>query len=1375
MAEVIVNKITGEVIEGYDQKDLSLIPAFEVTSQFTPSTDNVEFSIYNEQGILEYINYNYTNYQVTLNYNSQNNSVSTVTVDPEKDLIREGYEQGKYTTYYNFVRNQISSSQELPFFITQISSDRTEIRVVNNSLSNEELEKGVNNFISELGDSPYFEDFRVNFGNNNIFIANNALLDTSNETQYTLLIKLYEPLPSQIELKDSLVVTLQTADEISYKVSFRDKVIPPPKPLTIGGPNFALNLADKANNATKYKTSGELLTTNLTSSYNQILNILNEKGIEVNIDYSDFNNFIYFGSAEERVNNFYYKVGLIEAYDNEITTLDGLGDSDVSSSLAVLQNKKQQVIVNFDDYERYQYFSSGSSDIYPKTNTTPTYILAGTGSALALAWLEDQATNSGSLYDIESVDRLANSLPDYVKDDTRNTTFLLFMDMIGQHFDTIWTYTNDVSNRFDGDNRIDHGISKDLVKDALVSMGVNIYGNNQSDYDLFTALTDLNPTGGTSIPSGSEINTTTVDIADPQSQENLVKGVYKRIFHNLPYLIKKKGSKEGLRALINSFGVPAGLLRISEFGGYSGSLDLWKTTKAVDNQVFTGGTFNTSLTLSSGGTPKGILFRIRWNPTGSINRDSFQIPNSADIASFGSGMTLAYTGNGNLSGSYSGSIPSSSLDFYKGNLLMNGAVVTAPFFNGEWWTIYIHNRTQLKVASKLYNGDDGFTDPILITGGTGGGISGNTTTLKGNAFGSNQLEFQELRFYNATLDDQEVKDYAMNPSWMYDGRAGALSKLLFRAPLGADGRNDYVVSTNYSSVHPSVGGSNPVSSFSGNSNYTFSTPGTLAFTNNSEFVYLKEPVVGIKNRISQKITNNSPNLAGTTLSRLSSIEQNGLNKTAPSATPAVDYTEVAFSPQNEINDDIANTYGNTGFDLGNFIGNPNQFEPRNPDKANNQYLALNKESEEYFAKYNKAYDWHDYIRLIKYFDSSLFKMIKDFSPAKSNVTTGVVIKQHLLERNKSKVVSGSIENLTYSGSIGPELTWDRFTNGTGSIFKLKKGTIGNIEGGGGGVFNAVNGLEYFYSGSVFNSRGELLTDGGKPFPPGPYIPTSFVTQVFQDIIQTPSGSLKITRDTQQELYNGELKGTEVKVTDGNLNVSVPKETDESFIAPYNTVAAFDNFDQWFTEIQGSGVINGISLYYFSTFPEMEFAITFESDDQNGVNRNKYLSELTEGDTLYIKITNGDFNQGQVKELVISSISTQSVGPHTRYLFYISPILTDFPGLDFLLKASTNGFNFDIDYSLVYDDSLKEILGTRDDNDPLYNNASEIRQSSVFMDVDYSTQSGSLSPINMTQIKAQTATRAPVQDSNYTSTGYSNARYHGTRVSSLGFNIPFKQQ
>lgn len=42
----------------------------------------------------------------------------------------------------------------------------------------------------------------------------------------------------------------------------------------------------------------------------------------------------------------------------------------------------------------------------------------------------------------------------------------------------------------------------------------------------------------------------------------------------------------------------------------------------------------------------------------------------------------------------------------------------------------------------------------------------------------------------------------------------------------------------------------------------------------------------------------------------------------------------------------------------------------------------------------------DYIRLIKFYDNSLFKMIKDFTPVKSGLATGIVIKQTFLERNK---------------------------------------------------------------------------------------------------------------------------------------------------------------------------------------------------------------------------------------------------------------------------------------------------------------------------------------------------------------------------------------
>ena len=103
--------------------------------------------------------------------------------------------------------------------------------------------------------------------------------------------------------------------------------------------------------------------------------ILEERGVKVNIDYSDFNNFVYFSSAEQRARNFYYKVGEIEAYNTEITTLDTADTSQVSSSLTLLESKITRIIKNFDGYEKYQYYSSGSSNIYPKSNSTPPYTL----------------------------------------------------------------------------------------------------------------------------------------------------------------------------------------------------------------------------------------------------------------------------------------------------------------------------------------------------------------------------------------------------------------------------------------------------------------------------------------------------------------------------------------------------------------------------------------------------------------------------------------------------------------------------------------------------------------------------------------------------------------------------------------------------------------------------------------------------------------------------------------------------------------------------------------------------------------------------------------------------------------------------------------
>ena len=42
------------------------------------------------------------------------------------------------------------------------------------------------------------------------------------------------------------------------------------------------------------------------------------------------------------------------------------------------------------------------------------------------------------------------------------------------------------------------------------------------------------------------------------------KELWKRIYHNAPYLLKTRGTERGLRALINCYGIPDTILQVKE-------------------------------------------------------------------------------------------------------------------------------------------------------------------------------------------------------------------------------------------------------------------------------------------------------------------------------------------------------------------------------------------------------------------------------------------------------------------------------------------------------------------------------------------------------------------------------------------------------------------------------------------------------------------------------------------------------------------------------------------------------------------------------------------------------------------------------------------
>ena len=102
---------------------------------------------------------------------------------------------------------------------------------------------------------------------------------------------------------------------------------------------------------------------------------------------------------------------------------------------------------------------------------------------------------SASNYDNANPDELKKAIPEYLREDTANQPYDLFVDMVAQYYDNVWLYTKDITQKYNADNRLDYGVSKDLVADAIRDFGVKLYQNNFSKDDLYTAFLGLTPKG----------------------------------------------------------------------------------------------------------------------------------------------------------------------------------------------------------------------------------------------------------------------------------------------------------------------------------------------------------------------------------------------------------------------------------------------------------------------------------------------------------------------------------------------------------------------------------------------------------------------------------------------------------------------------------------------------------------------------------------------------------------------------------------------------------------------------------------------------------------------------------------------------------------
>lgn len=539
--------------EDYSSTDKQVLDSFEVISNFDPFSNNVELHIYSVDGErLKSIN-PFNNYSFLQTSETATTKAYTITLDPTKDSIDNNYRYGGVNLLYNFTDNLYSDTKNpINFLIKEISGDRTELKLKAVELEDDSVVTKTNTIAEDLNSSSDFNDFRVNLGNNDLAISIN--IDTRVENDETfVIVKLYESLPEIYEVNSIVEIQSLISDSVAFEVD--SEVIPDEiKIPQLKGPNFTIEVEQENNNTSDYFDYNQLFSFPTNNTYRQLNSLAKKKNIDISIDYSNFTNFVHFSSAQERLENFKYKFDLIIAYQDALDTIENLEFYETSGSSPSVTGSSEyysglinNILENFDHYDRFLYYESGSHS-WPKDDSTYPYVNA-TGSATG-SWY-DAKIASASLYDGTNLSSLRNSIPVFLKDDPENDPYNLFVDMVGQHFDNVWVYAKAVTDKYDTDNRLHRGISKELVEEVLKNYGLKLYSSNRSTQDLFKMFT------GEFYDTGSEdIDTFITASNDTTSEQNYRKQVYKRIYHNLPLLLKSKGTERGLRALMNCFGIP---------------------------------------------------------------------------------------------------------------------------------------------------------------------------------------------------------------------------------------------------------------------------------------------------------------------------------------------------------------------------------------------------------------------------------------------------------------------------------------------------------------------------------------------------------------------------------------------------------------------------------------------------------------------------------------------------------------------------------------------------------------------------------------------------------------------------------------------------
>ena len=241
--KIVGNILSTTQVSRYSEEDIKLIASQRIQEDFGGTSDYIEYYIYDVAENLLNTNYNYLKYKLpastglkpgtttlpntTGNIQTENVGIDStlatptsslypiIEINPVQDLQDLGYSSGEFKVRYNLFQTKLSNYIDSALFIKEISQDRTEIRLASTTLTNDEIESVTLSLIDEINTSPYYVNYLLNFGDNKQYVTVNTALNKAPEG-YEVLFKLYEPLPLEVQEKQTLWVVEEKVEPYMF-------------------------------------------------------------------------------------------------------------------------------------------------------------------------------------------------------------------------------------------------------------------------------------------------------------------------------------------------------------------------------------------------------------------------------------------------------------------------------------------------------------------------------------------------------------------------------------------------------------------------------------------------------------------------------------------------------------------------------------------------------------------------------------------------------------------------------------------------------------------------------------------------------------------------------------------------------------------------------------------------------------------------------------------------------------------------------------------------------------------------------------------------------------------------------------------------------